>query len=173
MRRRSFLGAGVVAAAAGTTACGRRGGGETWRFFTSEEARIVDAMTAVLIPADQDPGASEARVVNYIDLQLAKRFRRFQPAYRQGLATVAETSRRMFGRAFLELAAGQRVTIMEDLEKSNREFFDLLLNHTRQGFYGDPRHGGNYQMASWKMVRLPYPPVRGRQHYDDPAPRKS
>ena len=40
---------------------------------------------------------------------------------------------------------------------------DLVLNHARQGFYGDPRHGGNRAMASWKMVGLPFPPVRGRQ----------
>ena len=36
-------------------------------------------------------------------------------------------------------------------------FFDLLLTHTRQGFYGDPRHGGNRDLVSWKMVGLPFP----------------
>ena len=157
MKRRSFLGAGVAAAAAGTGACSKRGGGAYWRFFTPDEARVVDALTAVLIPPDQDAGASEAHVVNYIDLQLAKRFRRFQPAYRQGLKTVDESSRRLYGRPFLGLQAQERLAVMEDLEKSNKEFFDLLLNHTRQGYYGDPRHGGNYHMVSWKMVGLPFP----------------
>jgi gluconate 2-dehydrogenase gamma chain len=32
-----------------------------------------------------------------------------------------------------------------------------------QGFYGDPRHGGNREGVSWKMLGLPYPPIRGRQ----------
>jgi gluconate 2-dehydrogenase gamma chain len=35
-----------------------------------------------------------------------------------------------------------------------------------QGFYGDPRHGGNREGVSWKMLGLPYPPIRGRLRYD-------
>jgi len=37
------------------------------RFFTDEEYRLIDAACARLIPTDQDPGATEARVVDYID----------------------------------------------------------------------------------------------------------
>jgi len=37
------------------------------RFFTGDEYRIIDAACARLIPTDQDPGATEARVVDYID----------------------------------------------------------------------------------------------------------
>jgi gluconate 2-dehydrogenase gamma chain len=49
---------------------------------------------------------------------------------------------------------------------SSRDFFALILSHTMQGFYGDPRHGGNRERVSWKMLGLPYPPIRGRLHYD-------
>lgn len=55
---------------------------------------------------------------------------------------------------------------MTALEKQDRRFFDMILAHTRQGFYGDPRHGGNREMASWRMLGLPTPPIRGRMHYD-------
>jgi len=37
------------------------------RFFTEDEYRVIDAACARLIPTDQDPGAREARVVDYID----------------------------------------------------------------------------------------------------------
>jgi len=53
------------------------------------------------------------------------------------------------------------------MDENSEAFFELVLAHTRQGFYGDPRHGGNCGMASWKMVGLAFPPVRGRMHYDD------
>ena len=33
---------------------------------------------------------------------------------------------------------------------SAKSFFDLVLSHTMQGFYGDPRHGGNRERVSWK-----------------------
>jgi len=37
------------------------------RFFTDDGYRVIDAACARLIPTDQDPGATEARVVDYID----------------------------------------------------------------------------------------------------------
>jgi len=167
MWRRAFVAIGLGAAAG----CGRRGGGPYWRFFTADEARTVDAICAQLIPADGDPGASEARVVNYIDIQLSRPFKKHRQAYRRGIAVVDETSRRMFRKGFMELSAAERLEVLRETEKNSREFFDLILVHVRQGYYGDPRHGGNYQMASWKMVRLPFPQIRGRQHYETPEPR--
>ncbi len=42
----------------------------------------------------------------------------------------------------------------------------MVLAHTMQGFYGSPRHGGNRDYASWRMLRVPASPVRGRIQYD-------
>ena len=67
----------------------------------------------------------------------------------------------------MELSADQQVAALGDAERNSKEFFELILAHCRQGFYGDPRHGGNRNMVSWKMLRLPFPQVRGRMHYDD------
>jgi hypothetical protein len=36
-------------------------------FFTDEEYAVIDAACELLIPTDEDPGAAEARVVDYID----------------------------------------------------------------------------------------------------------
>lgn len=36
-------------------------------FFSAEELRVIDAACARLIPADEDPGAAEAGVADYID----------------------------------------------------------------------------------------------------------
>lgn len=44
--------------------------------------------------------------------------------------------------------------------------FELVLAHAMQGFYGNPRHGGNAGHASWKMIGVPPMPVRGREHYE-------
>jgi gluconate 2-dehydrogenase gamma chain len=168
MRRRTVLGAGLAAVAAGGTAVTLpRLGNRPFRFFTAEEAATVDAICEQLIPADSDPGAKQARVVNYIDIQLTRHFRKHQRAYRQGIAAVDDASRSRFSKRFVELTAGQQVEVLKHIEAKSRSFFELVLNHTRQGFYGDPRHGGNRDMASWKMLGLPYPPVRGRIHYDD------
>ena len=39
-------------------------------FFTDEEYRVVEAACGVMIPTDNDPGATEAGVVDYIDAYL-------------------------------------------------------------------------------------------------------
>jgi gluconate 2-dehydrogenase gamma chain len=38
--------------------------------------------------------------------------------------------------------------------------------HTLEGYYGSPRHGGNRDAASWRMLGLDEPPLRGRAQYD-------
>jgi gluconate 2-dehydrogenase gamma chain len=167
LRRRTLLGTALCAAAGTALSCG--GNHSNWRFFTEHEARTVEAITAQLIPADSDPGAKEAGVVNYIDLQLSKRFKKHRMTYRQGLATLDAACRTAFGKRFIDLSPADQVEALNSTEEHSKVFFYLLLAHTRQGFYGDPRHGGNRNMTSWKMLRLATPPIRGRQHYDPPG----
>ncbi len=167
MRRRTFIGAGLAAAGA-TMSCARLGAGGSWRFFTGAEAGTVEAICERIIPTDADPGAKAAGVINYIDIQLTKCFKKHQKTYREGVAAVDAASRKQFGKPFVELPSEQQVEVLQNTEQNSKAFFDLILAHTRQGFYGDPRHGGNRDRVSWKMVGLPFPPIRGRQHYDEP-----
>jgi gluconate 2-dehydrogenase gamma chain len=160
--RRRFIGFGAVAAT--TVACGRKS--SRWRFFTEAEARILAAMCDHIIPDDdRDPGAAWAGVPVYIDRQLTRFHKPHQQAYREGLQAVDSRSRGSFGHPFIELEREQQFTVLQEIEKdqASRPFFDLVVLHTMQGFYGPPRHGGNREAVSWRMLGLPYPPVRGRQ----------
>jgi gluconate 2-dehydrogenase gamma chain len=180
--RREFLQATLAAAAASGAgvACSRNRA--PWRFFTLDEARTLAALSDQIIPPDQDPGASWAEVVNYIDRQLCGPFQSLQKNYRQGLAGVNESSRLTLGKAFADLDARQQIELMHRFENgsapgaiwrqaSSAEFLSLIVDHTMQGFYGDPRHGGNREGVSWKMLGLPYPPIRGRLGKDTASGR--
>ncbi len=170
LKRRRFLEIGLTATASGAlVSCGRSVGGASWRFFTAAEARTVDAICEQLIPADTYPGARQARVVNFIDLQLTRHYRKYRDAYRKGLAGVEAASRGRFGKSFADLSFEQQSAVLTEIEQKDREFFALIWTHTMQGFYGDPRHGGNRGEASWKMLALPSPPVRGRLPYERKA----
>ena len=158
--RRSFLAGAVL----GTAGCRRDAGARL--SLTGEEARTLDAICDQLIPADQDPGAAAAGAVVFIDRQLAGPYRRYRRAYREGLARAATLSRRMFGKSMEQLSGEQRLAVVERLEDEARPFFEMVLAHTMQGFYGSPRHGGNRDYASWRMLRVPASPVRGRIPYD-------
>jgi gluconate 2-dehydrogenase gamma chain len=145
----------------------------SWRSLSEDEARTLEAICERIIPADQDPGAAWAGVVTFIDRQLMGPYRRFRETYQLGLTGTNGTSLAMFGKPFAALAPQQQDAVLQSMDKgqargegwkqvSAKSFFDLVVSHTMQGFYGDPRHGGNRERVSWKMLRLPYPPVRGR-----------
>ncbi len=161
----------VATAAAPMVAC--LGPGNPWRCLNAEEARTLEAICERIIPTDQDPGAAWAGVVTFIDRQLTGHYRKMRKAYAQGLAGTNATCRARYGKPFVELSSQQQDALLQTMENgqargecwkqaSAKSFFDLVVSHTLQGFYGDPRHGGNRERASWKMLRLPYPPVRGR-----------
>ena len=115
--------------------------------------------------------------MNYIDRQLCGSLRHLRNSYRQGIAAVDKSSRVLYGASFVGLAEAKQVELLTLMEQgrapneawkqiSAAEFFALLVDQTMQGFYGDPRHGGNREGASWKMLGTSYPPIRGRLHYD-------
>jgi gluconate 2-dehydrogenase gamma chain len=144
-----------------------------WRCLSCDEAATLEAMCERIIPTDQDPGAAWAGVVTYIDRQLTGAYRKLRNTYRLGIAGTNATALAMCGKPFATLAAPQQDSVLRAMEGgeakgdawkqvSAKAFFDLVLSHTMQGFYGDPRHGGNRERVSWKMLGLPYPPVRGR-----------
>ena len=181
LSRRKFLQAALAATAAAgaSVACGRTG--SPWRFLTIDEARTLAAACDRIIPPDQDPGAAWAGVVNYIDRQLCSALRNLRPAYRQGIAAMNKSSRLLYGRDFAGLAEPRQVELLTMMEEgkappaawqqtASTDFFGLLVDQTMQGFYGDPRHGGNREGAGWKVVGLTYPPIRGRIHYDVSKP---
>lgn len=154
--RRGFL----AAVAASTVACNSRQ--SPWRFFTREEARTMEAVCARIIPADQDAGAAEAGVVNFIDRQLSGFYKGLRKTYRDGIAAVDRTAVERNGGAFADLNAQQQTALLMEMEKNHSPFFDLVVSHTMMGYYGSPRHGGNRDGVSWKMLGVSYPPVRGR-----------
>jgi gluconate 2-dehydrogenase gamma chain len=179
LSRREFIQlAATAAAASGMTACSESRA--PWRFLRLCEARAIAAICDQLIPPDQDPGADWAQVVNYIDIQLCGPFREAQDLYRDGLGYTDTTARAWFEKPFAELDGKQQAEILSAIEHGtvskdiwetadSRQFFETVLSHCMQGFYGDPRHGGNRARASWKMVGLSYPQVRGRLKYDSRA----
>ncbi|MGD0199834.1 MAG: gluconate 2-dehydrogenase subunit 3 family protein [Bryobacteraceae bacterium] len=176
LRRRRFLQIAATAAASGAVSCSRQEA-SPWRFFTAEEGRTINAIAARIIPADQDAGAAQAGAANYIDRHLTGIFKKHRKAYRQGIIGVNHVSEAMFGQRFAALAAGQQDAVLVALEAGSSDaqvwqpaqghaFFELVCDHTMQGFYGDPRHGGNREYASWRMLGVPVAPIRGRQRYD-------
>jgi gluconate 2-dehydrogenase gamma chain len=148
-----------------------------WRFFTENEAKTVIAFAEQIIPADKDPGATDANVINFIDKQLVGPYTRFQEMYRKGIPAIENSAQNLFQKAFHELDFAVQTEFMIKMEKgelpevlwketNQTGFFKLMLDHTMQGFYGSPRHGGNVNYVSYKMMKLDYPHVMGQNRYE-------
>jgi gluconate 2-dehydrogenase gamma chain len=145
--------------------------------LTVNEARTLAAVCDQIIPPDEAPGAAWAGVVNFIDRQLCGPYRRLRGSYLNGIAAMNNSSRLLHRCDFADLPKATQMELLNMMENGQApaeawqklpsdEFFAMLVEHTMQGFYGDPRHGGNRDRASWKMIGLPYPMIRGRVKYD-------
>jgi len=171
--RREFIQISAVATAAGLGLAGCSTPTASWRSLTTQEASLVESISDVLIPGDQDPGAREAGVVHFIDRQLAGAYRQDLGRYRAGLSSFESTCSQVYGRSFLELSPNEQVELLKAVEseevpdgiwteESSGSFFSLILDHSMQGFYGNPRHGGNRDYVSYRMLELDYPQILPR-----------
>ncbi len=125
------------------------------RVFTVSQARTVEAIAEQIIPADDHPGAKDARVLYYMDRSLAGDLRRFRKNYERGLVHVDQASRAAHGKPFAALKWEQQMAVLQKLETEAGErgaFFRLIRQHTMEGYYGDPKYGGNRDSVSWKML---------------------
>jgi len=177
--RRTFLKTGVAGFGSILLmpSCVTRGV-SSWQFFTDEEAACVIALCEQIIPADEHGGgATEAGVIHYIDRQLVAVFDYDQVVYQQGISALQSSCLELHGNRFEKLDRDTQLAICTALEDGSlsgdqwggldqARFFSLVINHTMQGFYGAPRHGGNKDYMSYRMMGLDFPLVIGRNHYE-------
>ena len=134
-------------------------------FFNYEQAATVAAFTERLMPgAPGKPGASDAGVVNYIDLALAGAYADLQDFYRAGLAQLDAHCRKTYNESFVQLDAGRQDAVIAAIEQGKAaefswprgpEFFNLIRTHTMEGMFADPIYGGNRDFAGWRLVGFP------------------
>jgi gluconate 2-dehydrogenase gamma chain len=135
--------------------------------LTASEMDVLEAIVARLIPTDANgPGASEARAAHYIDRALDGALASSRPAYSAGLTALDRYARESRGAAFAALSPADQDAVLTDIEKgagtgftgSSVAFFNMVLNHTHQGTFGDPYYGGNVNFVGWDLIG--YPGVR-------------
>ena len=136
--------------------------------LSPQQWRTVEAITARIIPTDDDPGALEAGCVNFVDKALAHEDAELRPEYEAGLRGIDAVSERRFGKPFVEVESEQQDAILVALESGRAEgwpagevspeqFFETVRKHTVWGFLADPRYGGNRDYVGWKLVGYPGP----------------
>lgn len=99
--------------------------------------------------------------------------------YRKAIPLFDVWCSKTHGDSFAKLAADKQDAALTSLQKGEvglapelRDFFSLLLQNTKEGYFADPSYGGNYKMQAWSYIGFPgargaYPEWAGREnaHY--------
>jgi gluconate 2-dehydrogenase gamma chain len=141
------------------------------KFFTTNEALIVSAATSRIFPTDASgPGATEAGVTLYIDRQLAGPYGRDRYRFTQGPFEPGTPEQGYQGAANPRQIYRESLKTLTDLPTlpTDRQdarlrsiettpFFRLLRQHTLEGMFCDPMHGGNRDLIGWQLIGFPGP----------------
>ena len=138
-----------------------------FQFFSPEQAKEVDAITARIIPSDSTPGAREAGAVYFIDRALFTFASDAQQIYRDGLPALQSRVRQLFPSVdrFSSASADQQDEILRSLDDhaqgsrqpfrpagAHTSFFETIRLHAIVGFLVDPESGGNRNAVGWQVI---------------------
>jgi gluconate 2-dehydrogenase gamma chain len=141
-----------------------------FEFFSTEQAKEVDAISSRIIPTTDTPGAHEAGVVFFIDRALVTFAKESQKAYADGLAAIQARAHETFPdvNKFSAATIEQQDQILESLDDQAAgagrrpfrpiagagSFFETIRAHTIAGFLIDPESDkrGNRDGAGWKVI---------------------
>lgn len=173
------------------------------RFFTAEEAALLDAVIARVLPQDDRAADRTIPILAIIDERLSKnqlngfRYEDMPPerqAYRLGLKAIEEMARRRFKAAFIHLSVHRQELILRSLhdgkpnpdhpawkQMSVHRFWSLLMDDCIAAYYSHPwswdeiGYGGPaYPRAYMRLENgLPEPWERDEVRYEWNAPADS
>lgn len=125
--------------------------------WADAEIALLRAVLDRIIPADQDPGATDLGTDRYVLVQLAGDAAEQADPVRRGLAELAAQAEREDGRAFPTLGPDRQDALLAGVEAT--AWFRALAELAAEGYYADPDNGGNAGARSWRMIgyehRLP------------------
>lgn len=127
--------------------------------LTPAQAKVVDALTARLIPSiDGRPGAREAGAVYFIDKALATFNARQKKLYADGVQDLNRRAARASKgtTTFDALTTEQQDALLRDIEKT--PFFQAARFDTIVGTFALPTWGGNRDYAGWHLLGFEHQP---------------
>jgi len=117
------------------------------QFFKPEQFATVKLLAEMILPTDDDPGAKEAKVGDYIDFVVFSA-REFEPSMQrewiEGLAFLDRESQKQFGKPFRSSSESDRVKLLTEMSlpeidstahHEGYSFFRLVKDMTIEGFY--------------------------------------
>ena len=120
----------------------------------------MDAFASQIIPSDAtSPGAKEAGAVWFIDRALGPGyFPEFRELVKAGIVELDDRARRRRRgvASFADLTAADQIAVMRQVEE--KPFFNVARMLSVMGVLADPRHGGNRDHVSARILGIEHQP---------------
>ena len=147
------------------------GGGVAHRSLTERQFKTLSAACERILPRDQDPGALDANVPEYVDRMLqAPEMETLRPVLVEGLDLLERRGRALTRVSYAEAPADRQDFLLRNFRDSptgsgEERFYELLVVMTLEGFLGDPSYGGNKDYVGWKLVGFMAPGPTHMHHH--------
>jgi len=114
-----------------------------------------------IIPPDEDLGAWDAGVGDYLARQFNRDLRDYLIIYRLGLEALEAEALSSAQAGFAALSATEQDALLRRIEAGDvvhpwpidpARFFQAVVQHVVEGYYSDPGNGGNRDAAAWRMI---------------------
>ena len=114
-----------------------------------------------IIPPDQDLGAWDAGVADYLLGQFNRDLRDYLDIYRAGLDALEAEALARTQISFAALPADAQDALLRQVEAGEvvltwpvppQQFFADAVQHVSEGYYADPGNGANRDLAAWRMI---------------------
>jgi hypothetical protein len=114
-----------------------------------------------IIPPDEDLGAWDAGVGDYLARQFNRDLRDYLIIYRVGLEALEAEALSSAQEGFAALPAPEQDALLRRIEAGDvvhqwpidpARFFQAVVQHVVEGYYSDPGNGGNRDAAAWRMI---------------------
>lgn len=138
------------------------------KYFSQHEFAVISRLADMILPRDTGPGALDAHVPEYIDLQVSE-MPAAQTQFSGGVQWIDRYCNERFGKAFLDCSQVEQTQLLDQLAdgksvppelQAARSFFVLVRALTCDGFYSskfgfeDLGYKGN-TAAEWRGCTHP------------------
>ena len=129
--------------------------------FDATQYATLRAVVDRMIPADDTPGGLDASVDQYLLRFLQHDGAGFAARYLAGLDALQHEAQLRYQTDFAALPAPDADTILHAVARNDTRAtwlydasatIDMMAEHSAEGFYADPRQGGNRNTVSWQMI---------------------
>ena len=128
------------------------------RSLTNEEYDTVAAAVERICPRDEEPGAIDLGVPEYIERALSTpTLAHVRDDFVRGTEALMRRAQSRHRKPFAALAPADQDQLLTEFKDSpggsgEQHYWTVLIGLTMEGLFGDPEHGGNKAGRGWELI---------------------